>query len=81
MSPSIAAIEPSNTMMPSEAPSLGEMKTSPAGRLPPDPGLEKSPSSDLGARPFMATRISVPPGFVTRTETALEGRGYCAAAS
>ena len=69
-SPSPAsAIERSITHTPSAPVASGEMKTSPAGRLPNAPGVSSTPSSSFHSRPVTSKVQSVPPGVVTRTRT------------
>src|SRR5204862_397884 len=52
------AIEPSTTRVPS--PATGEMKPSPAGRLPNVPGALMAPASGIPGRPPRARRVTAP---------------------
>ena len=74
ISPSVTLIEPSKTITPSQPPTIGLIKTSPAGIFPPVPGIINFPSSEKGLRFSTGTKISVPPGDVTFTETAFSKR-------
>jgi hypothetical protein len=58
--------EPSKTIVPRASRSSGEMKASPAGRLPHAPGARRSPSSQIASRCSSKSSMSVPLGAVTR---------------